>query len=159
MRRGLPRPWQWEDRNNDWYITIKVAGKRKQKFVAANGTPIHEVNKQVALTLAKAHADTGQTAKKMLLFAIMEKFLEHVQVQFAAKQKDLPEAVRTRKAKAKQTFRVRRTNLRSFAEHLAESGQERLAAEELRPLHVSQWLAKHSWGPGQVRTVITSLQR
>jgi site-specific recombinase XerD len=157
MRRELPKPWQWKNRNNDWYITVTEHGKRRQIFLAPNGSPEQQVRDLAVAELAKARVETGQPLQAGLL-PVMEEYLKHVQRTAEAKVRKYPEHVRNREKKARRTFRIRRRDLHGFAQYLNDLGLRTLLVKDLQPRHVHGWLARHQWRDNTVRSAINSVQ-
>jgi integrase len=65
-----------------------------------------------------------------------------------------------RKDSAPRTYESYRDRLQFFVRHLKEKKRLSLAADDLRPFHVLEWLDSHeSWNPGMRRGAIQSVQR
>ncbi len=137
-KRSLPKPWLRKRASgvSEWYITIKG----KQLYLAPEKTPIARVKELAAMELAKHHVQTGEGDDVVLLKAIMERYLEHIQQN-----------------KKPATFIVRRRYLKSFAEHLASKGIETIAAVNLKKLHITDWLLSKKWQANARRNAMASV--
>jgi integrase len=136
----LPKPWPRKDRNNDWYVTVKLPnGKQKQTYLApADATP-EEVRQALARKLLHVGVDTaGQDAA---VLPLLDRFLTFVQ-----------------RHQKPETYRLRKWHLQSFGTYLKGEALEAVAVRELRPFHVSRWLdANPQWNGSSRRGAINSL--
>lgn len=131
----IPKPWQRQDRHDDWYVTIR----QKQHYLAPHDAPPEAVQQAVARLMMLANVETARESGPLL--PLLERFLDHVEQH-----------------QATGTYRMRRKDLQSFVDYLVVTGQKQLAVAELKPFHVTQWLDRNpAWSASTRRIAINSL--
>ena len=144
-----PSPWYWPERNawftiltgqrhplGDHPSDLPLPLKRKGKWVIPPS-----IEKQFHSLLAAPEVRTiALTTSGLSVSELFDKFLDW-----------------TQKNKAARTFEWYRDHLQSFLNHL---GTGRIAASDLRPFHVIEWIGKHpGWSPAYHRGAIVAVQR
>ena len=132
MARGLPKPWLKTRPNGkrEYFVTLNINGKQKQKFLAEEGTSEVELQRRLILLLADASAQKGEGTDPGVV-AIINLHLDHVKANLSAK-----------------TYEMRRWLLLDFRNYLKSKGLLTITCSQLKPFHVNDWLVTHSpkWG-------------
>jgi integrase/recombinase XerD len=139
MAHGLPKPWKRYRKNGsgfDWYVTIA----QRQFRLGPDDMPADELQRLLLLKLQEANVcKPGQSPG---FVAVMNQFLDHVQADQSSK-----------------TYRIRSSALNSFRDYLQVAGLDFISCKDLKPFHVTKWLAGHpGWGANMRRMAILSLK-
>src|SRR5690348_13354545 len=134
-RRTLPKPWQWEARGNDWYVTVREGKKRRQVYLAPANTDEERVKQLAALAIASSRA--GTEGEQTALALIADRYLSYVKTN-----------------RARNTYRTRKSFLQSFLDYVAALGGAAFPVSGLRPFHITGWIDKHpEWAANNSRRI------
>jgi integrase len=102
--------------------------------------PADELQRLLLMKLAESNVcKPGQSPG---FVAVMNQFLDHVQADLSDK-----------------TYRIRSSALNSFRDYLQGAGLDFILCKDLKPFHVTKWLAgQRTWGQNMRRMAIISLK-
>jgi integrase len=139
MAHRLPKPRKRYRKNGngfDWFVTIA----QRQFRLGPDDMPADELQRLLLMKLAEANVcKPGQSSG---FVAVMNRYLDHVKAE-----------------QSRKTYRIRSSALNSFRDYLQAVGLDFVLCKDLKPYHVTKWLAGHpSWGPNMRRMAILSLK-